>query len=75
MTADTCGNTNAANCTHSDEGICYHDGTNCVKAAGAEVVTADCGTIIGKGLTPAYCKGISSDACSANTELTACIEK
>ncbi|CAD8210801.1 unnamed protein product [Paramecium pentaurelia] len=73
MTAATCGATDAANCTHSDEGICYHDGTNCVKAAGAEVV--NCGTILGKGLTPAYCKGISNNACSVNTELTACIEK
>ncbi|CAD8208460.1 unnamed protein product [Paramecium pentaurelia] len=75
MTAPTCAETAQANCTHADEGICYLNGNTCTYASGMSVVGQDnCGSITGKGLTTAYCKGISfGNVCSSNSEQTACV--
>jgi len=77
-TAADCAGTLVANCTGSDEGKCILVGATCTFADGAALIAAgSCSTITGLGLTPAYCKGISAggNTCSANSELTACVEK
>ena len=78
-TAATCAATSVANCTHSDQGKCIlKSGTTCTYANGADLIAAgSCDDITGVGLTPAYCKGVSAsgNTCSANSELTSCIEK
>ncbi|CAD8210128.1 unnamed protein product [Paramecium octaurelia] len=77
MTVATCAGTSAANCTGADDGKCYLSGTTCTLASGALITATNCGSITGIGLTPAYCKGISTggNTCSANSELTGCVEK
>lgn len=68
MTAATCATTNVANCTHADNGKCYLSNVTCTLASATALIGAgNCGTITGVGLTPAYCKGISNNLCSANS--------
>lgn len=72
--AADCANTMAANCVKSTAGYCYLVTSTCTAHTTA-LAAGSCATVTGTKLTAAYCKGISSDACSVNAALTACIEK
>lgn len=69
-----CASTTAANCTKSVAGFCYLVGSTCTPHSTA-ITAGSCATVTGTKLTAALCKGISADACSVNTALTACVEK
>ncbi|CAD8124536.1 unnamed protein product [Paramecium sonneborni] len=76
-TVSTCATTAVANCTHADNGPCILVSGTCTLASGDALIgTGNCSSITGVGLTPAYCKAVSTggNTCSVNSELTTCVE-